>query len=862
MLAFIRPILCALLIAEGFSAAAQDSPLPQGAYLELPSPEEFREKLSALKRAATRSSFDSWHGAHVRGTTWAVKEPWGYRLPNPDKYGPDDAAMRGGYYTYNASFGTAQFYLLEGEVEEAELAMQLRRELVALEQIFHEVLWPWEVQFDDPLTHEGEWTVSLEAMPKISEWGPSIRFFWKVEPVPHVQGARKFQVSAKVLALATRPEEALPSGEGPRPEQLASKPLIDDLAKNDAAWAFARALRAADREAIERQVFRYAEMLVEDQRRRPDDSFADEPEQELREFHASLVDQIGGNFEFLQTLLRETYPVVDLDRLRLVAVTSYAERRAELGEENDDWSWEDFEFVEYFEETYDGDYDEILALTFAADYPGSESLEFDLELVLIDVGSHYAIAGMGEEASNVQSKGIDEFLASFSRAILGGEFDDYLELVTPTHIDALLVDDSKSIQALDWWWEHRCPAEQDDITEPADFAWDDRSQWRRLHLARASLEDLGWDHASAWEIDAVEVVPAYTVGATEQLWVTASLMDESAQELSVSFQVEVMHHGPRFSLHPNGRFELDVQQESPRLSDAGRIARSAVSDLSGSRQFSKPEKRLSYEELILAGIHELPLDRQAAAYIGLASARAEKFFAEKEGGAETPSVESLIQAAHEFDQAHLAMRQVRGEAEWMDRGIALDSAQTSQELRSIVIECVTQSSATEDAGLRMRMYEAAARAGSWLNRFERDGIESACVQCAQAFADHAMQNGQVDAAFEVIRRYFPVDSETAILQASSFAEQYGIGLDQVAASYAALGVLRYNRAVALYQESQGEARPLPARAWQAVDEAVRATKAFRLAKKAGSASTNVAEQLQQAEQLIETLSAAAVESSF
>ena len=275
------------------------------------------------------------------------------------------------------------------------------------------------------------------------------------------------------------------------------------------------------------------------------------------------------------------------------------------------------------------------------------------------------------------------------------------------------------------------------------------------------------------------------------------------------------------------------------------------------------DKSLELEAALLEGVDELEPRQQAAVWRGLASARVQRYLKAEEQGDAAAQLPGVLQAAQEFDRAFLMLQALRGKTEWdhSGSGIALGSVETAQELTAIVRICVNAARDLPDRAAQLPYYEAAARAGSWLS-IATPALRTAAMQTAQVSVDALQNEGKQDEAFDLLRRYFPLDWETRDGGLAKHAERWGIPIASVVSGYRTLAVLRYNRAVGMYQRAMESERPRPGLAWQAVQEAWKASEAVRFSNRAAPEIAADQALLADIRKLHETLSEAALSVSF
>ena len=614
-----------------------------------------------------------------------------------------------------------------------------------------------------------------------------------------------------LLALLICPAVAQELGTSPAEKEALVRSILHDKGGMVmAAQGFVRALESGDGEAFVKLTHSFDEL--------PEEAFADDfgdadmpPRAELQRLYQEELNRQALEFENFAMEVRTSWPVLPAKGITYKSVQSIR-MLAELLPE-DPYSWNlDQAGLDQRVKGLHADSDDVLIVSMEATYPGCEPVLFEFDLQVVKVPTRWAIVGFDDGMRCVSDRATEQFVAKAAKALIQGELGQLQPLLA----------DEKNVQ---WLRGHRSSKGNLDDWTTADAVPDGAAWVERYHLAREALEQQAMDRATAIVSTDVEVLRSSTDGATETLSVNAVADYGDAGQLKFWFQMDVMRVPGGYRIPAHGALQCGLYPAKKKSADPlYKAAQKAGKIMSRPGRKDRSAEIIEQSDAFLSGCELLGKRSRTRGLLALANAQVT---ANGEG-----SVLGLIQAATLYDRAHKAHFEVGEASAWPQIRSVQDAERAGPNMYRIISECLEAADPTAEPAFVADCYEAAALAGSWYYPGGPSDIWTSMAETARRAAVHFLGAGEADRAFNLFRRYFPVEGEEGMPSASKLATLTGLPPLVLQDGYQGMGVLLYNQAVAMWPELRDSTRARPALRIRIRQRTNMAKQAFRVANQA------------------------------
>ncbi len=842
---FLPVSLMVMAMASSHAAASprvqvRDGVTQESVSSEVPDPDAFRHWIADLRRNAVHHDFAALHGDRIDRLVFALENPLGRVLPGKPPLPDHHDAKRPGYFTTNGTNGSALAWLVDCRFKSQEAAEAKFAELKVLAEIFREEMGGWELRESGRFETDSPEYYEVEATPRLLDggrkpgyyyFGPQVVLECRLLDESANAGEPRWRVMAHTRGYADTPENpGFPNGEAARELIFPKEPIPEysgDESADRLAWAFTRALQQGAHWQIDALSPTAEELHAWAMRAFEAGTYGDAPPGPFRDERVYLLEELGlmsRSFRWLGKSLATGDVVLDPAHLILTGVQTYSQRRAALPEDKNEWSSEDFDFVDRYDDI-DGHFDDVVVMSYEARIPGGPPLLFEYEILMIKGSRRPILSGLGDGFVELPGQTVGDFVQLAGEAFLKGDQAVFGEL---------LVDPDD----VSWWLEHRAPKDIDAALEPKDFAVDAEEALRRYHLLREPLEREGLDSSDAFTVDSVSVISQYTLGATAQVMAACTIPAGGGAPRKVSFRLEVTQGPSGLRLPARGHFELVLREaEKPPLSDAGQAAREAEGAMHQPIGGSDWTNNLKQEAAFLAGHSELSRGQQVSGFRVLASSYAARHGkAAQASGEPKARVEDLLKAAEYYDRAHRIQAEGNGKADRGGPRASLRGDQVDPDLRYIAMACIRTASEAKEAGQDpasiAHMYEAAARAGSWGLRGSSPEFREVMAQSGFIAAQTLAERGEGSEALLLLQRFFAIEPSMENEELAAIAKRARVPVEWLYGTYRLLGTLSFNDALRMTQEFGASVRPRPALRLRALERLGEAKRAFLISGRA------------------------------
>ncbi len=638
------------------------------------------------------------------------------------------------------------------------------------------------------------------------------------------------RISALLAILACPMIAQEPATTPAEKEALARSILHDEGGMVMAAEGFVRALESADGEAFIKLMYSFDEL--------PDDAFYYDfddsempPEAELQRLYQEELKHQASEFEGFAKGMRTSWPVLPAKGLTYKSVQSIRMLAELLPKDPYSWNMAQADLDQRVKDLAI-DSSDVLIVTMEVEYPDCEPVLFQTDLKVNKTANRWVISKYDGEFECVSNDATTAFVEKAAKAMILGEYGE-LQPLLAIEKDVL------------WVREHRTSKVALSDWTTADVVADGEAWKDRYHLARESLELLGMERATGIVSTEVEVLRASADGATESLSVNAVADYGDAGQLAFWFQIDVMRVPGGYRIPANGSLRCRLYPAKKKTSDPRyKAAKKAGKLMSRPGRKDRSSEIIEKSEVFLQGCELLGTRSRTRGLLALANAHVT---ANGEAG-----VQGLIQAATFYDRAHKAHFEVGADSAWPQVRSVQDAERAGPNLHRIISKCLEAADPSAGPAFVADCYEAAALAGSWYYPGGPSEIWTSMARTARRAGVHFLGTGEVDRAFNLFRRYFPV-MEEGMPSASKLETLTGIPPLILQDGYQGMGVLLFNQAVGMWQELGDATRPRPALKIRIRQRTNMAKVAFRVANQSAGEASPYDDFIASCDQLLDAL---------
>ncbi|MCP4965320.1 MAG: hypothetical protein GY926_08785 [bacterium] len=553
------------------------------------------------------------------------------------------------------------------------------------------------------------------------------------------------------------------------------------------AEGFVKALDASDGTAYAKLVYTLDEVPEELLQQTRVDAGMPSDEELDRLYREELVRR-GADFEQVVKRFRSGWPVLPAKGLSFQSVRSIRMLAESLPEDPYSWNQEQADLGQRVEGLSEKEKD-VLIVKMDAKYPGCEPVSFEFDLHVTKVATRWVIDDYEEDLRILAGASTMAFVEKAASAMVLGKQSD-LESMLATESD------------VKWLLGNRAPDNGGDEWTLAELVPNKGTWLERYHLARESLELLGMERASSIVKVDVEVLSPLSPGATEQVSVNVKADYGEAGQRDLWFQIEVMRVNSGCRIPAGGALECRLLPASRVASDPRyKAAKKAGKAMTRPGRKDRSAEIIGQSEVFLGGCDLLRKRDRVKGLLALAGAHMAT-----NGDA---GVDGLITAARLYDRANKAQLEV-GALAWPQVRRLQDSQVTGPNLHRIISACLQAAGEDDDPAFVADCHEATAIAGSWYYSGGPSEGWTSVAEAARLAAVHFMGTGEVERAFDLLRRFCPVEGEDGMPSASKLSEMTGLPMLMLQDGYQGMGVLLFNQSVGMWKELRDSDHPRPA----------------------------------------------------